>query len=611
MKANAYSGDLIKIEKYEVTMEVQTTREVVVAERITVKFLQGGLTMFYRSLPKEGCSYKEVQATCAGNDAFYYDVIDNPDMSGFIDVECIGNVYKGAIWTYDITYVMTPNEGKTNGMIIDVIGYGWSVPLYDVDVEVHFPEKANINAVYCGEFGTSEQAEYTLSEDGKRLFFHADELEMTYTSVYNERMAKGVTVDFTLPAGVLDGYVGTRIFTENMWKLLLGALVCVGIALFVFLVRPRREMITTVHIKPPKDMSPLLMGKILDGSVDNEDITSMIYYFAHKGYLHINLEDEDDPELIRRVEALPEGVPAHEKTLFNGLFAEGKVRSNGFCCVKCSQLVTKFYEATEKAKLQTQPPKPMYERKSVFGFVLGGIVGFLFALLGGYLMGKRIGGGYSYFFGGFLLLPIAVNLFLGYIRENYRYKWKWGKRFGMLLAQLGVSAACIAIFSVFFAHHFTTGWERLVLCLGGVLPSLITQATLSRTEKYTKVLGDILGFKQFIVATEEDKIKFMLEENPELYYEVLPYAQVLGVTDEWEEKFANITLAPPAWCVGYRMTVFDYMLINRSLRVSMMRGMAEATKKASGGGHIGFGGGGGSFGGFGGGGFGGGGGGAR
>ena len=61
------------------------------------------------------------------------------------------------------------------------------------------------------------------------------------------------------------------------------------------------------------------------------------------------------------------------------------------------------------------------------------------------------------------------------------------------------------------------------------------------------MLGEILGFKEFITVTEEDKIKFMLEDNPELFYDILPYAQVLGVTKEWEDKFKNILLQPPSW----------------------------------------------------------------
>ena len=160
-----------------------------------------------------------------------------------------------------------------------------------------------------------------------------------------------------------------------------------------------------------------------------------------------------------------------------------------------------------------------------------------------------------------------------------------------------------------------TGYEKAFLSIGVFLTAFITSNKLSRTEEYRKDLGDILGFKDFIVATEEDKIKVMLQKDPELYYDVLPYAQVLGVTDEWESKFKNLLVQPPSWYYSTGdLTFFDCYLISRCLNRSMMLSMARmATEAASkgAGSFVGRSGGGGSFGGFGGGGFGGGGGGAR
>jgi uncharacterized membrane protein len=161
---------------------------------------------------------------------------------------------------------------------------------------------------------------------------------------------------------------------------------------------------------------------------------------------------------------------------------------------------------------------------------------------------------------------------------------------------------------------FLTEYEKAVIASVAFGSALLTQGALTREEKYCQTLGQILGFKDFIVVTEEEKIKFMLEENPELYYKILPYAQVLGVTDVWEDKFKGLTIEPPSWCVSSDATWFDYYLIHRSLNRSMMMSMARAAASAanSGGGrYVGRSGGGGSFGGFGGGGFGGGGGGIR
>ena len=125
------------------------------------------------------------------------------------------------------------------------------------------------------------------------------------------------------------------------------------------------------------------------------------------------------------------------------------------------------------------------------------------------------------------------------------------------------------------------------------------------------MLGRILGFKQFIEFTERDKIEFMLKENPELYYNILPYAQVLNVTDAWTDKFKGLKLTMPSYCSVGHVDVFDCLVwssLYHSFNHSVSANMASRPKGSYGGG-VGKGGfGGGVGGGFGGGGFGGGGG---
>ena len=625
VKASAF-GDVIEVQNYDVDLTVRADRKVEIKENIRVKFLESGLTMFYRSLPLEKARYTNITASCAGNDEFFYTVEDNPDTSDFIDINCVGGAKRGNVWTYSLSYTVEHGGNEVeNGMHIDVIGYGWSVPLNDVSVQMHFPAAIGENdlKLYSGGYGAEgneANVAVQLSADRKTLSLTTDRLDVVYNDYYGERMAEGISVQFTLAAGTLQDYTSTRIFTEGMGKIVIGAVIALSLAVLAFLFTPsKKEIITTVNIKAPDEMDPMKMGKLIDGTVDNEDVTSMIYYFAHKGYLIIDLADEDDPRLIRKVEALPTTEAVHARTLFNGLFAhadreviEGKTPFDPDTEVvfsRVSRLKHKFYESADKAIKQT-PKLKMYEPTSVLWYVLGSVIGLLYGFLAPLVSSFAIGGGYAYFGGVVFFVPIAVILILGLLKENYRYKWKKSVLFGMTAGQIGVAAAFALIFIAFFASYVLTGYERLVISVCALLPSFFTLGKLVRTEKYRKMLGQILGFKDFIVVTEEEKIKFMLEEYPELYYKVLPYAQVLGVTDEWEEKFANITLAPPDWCMGSQMTFFDYMIINRCMTRAMITALARP-ESSGGGSFIGRSGGGGGFGGFGGGGFGGGGGGAR
>lgn len=599
-RAVADSGDVMTIGRYDIDMTVQTDRKVVVNETIVMTANKAG-KKFTRSLPLEGNRYFNLSATCVGENAETY--IENGD--GFLDLVCELPTAAGTTRTYEISYTMEQPRGDIqNGMQIDVVGFGWTVPLNNVTVTMHFPDAATIEKAMIARYGQDEirktfDEEY-LSGDGKTLTLKAARLETYYNFEYDERVAEGIYVRFTLAEGVLQSYASTQIFPDGVWRIFVIGGVCLVVAFLIGVVlRKREEIITTVNVTAPDNMDPMKMGKLIDGNVDNEDITSMIYYFAHKGYLTIDFSDEENPSFTKLVECLPEESATHEKTLFNGLFQRGTT-------VRVSDLKERFYVSAEKAKKQLLMPK-MYEKKSVLAFLSGGILAFLMALILPIWLGReRIGCGYTYILGLVFILPIVLIWGFESVRENNRYKWKKGRRFAFFLIELLIAAIASIIFIFAFASHIMTRWEKLYLSVFVMLTTLITKGVLSRTEEYKQSLGQILGFKDFIVVTEEEKIKFMLKENPQLYYKVLPYAQVLGVTNEWEKKFKGILLEPPTWCYGARFDVFDYLILNACLRNAMR--VAMIRPQAKGGSFVGRSGGGGSFGGFGGGGFGGGGG---
>lgn len=604
--ASAATSAGYTVNSYDVEMTVQKDRKIVVKELIDISISTDRAFTFYRSLPLEGDRYSDLYAKCEGNEAFSFSIADNPDVSGFMDINCTGGIYSGANWTYEFGYTLEISGNDVeNGMALDVIGFGWYVPLNNVTVSVEFPSALEEYTVHSGAYGSEGNnagVSSTFHEETNTLVLQAERLDLAYNGYYEERMAEGITLLFTLPEGALSSYTATRVFTGETALILL---VCVAVVALAYLCarlcRTKRELITTVNIKAPDGMDPLQMGKLLDGIADGEDVTSMIYYFADKGYLSINLSDEDDPVLLKNGD-LPETAPAHQKTLFKGLFKNGNE-------IAVSSLKYKFYESADSAKEQLSARTiPRYEKKSLLGtaacVLLSVLTAFLLPLVAGFI---RIGHGYFYWQGVIVAIPAVVVCLIEIWRRSYRYKWNKGKSLGVLLAELVVCAIAAVAFSYLFAEHILTGIQTACLVLSVCLCGLIAPTTLSWTEKYCDTLGQILGFKDFIVHTEEDKIKFMLEESPELYYHILPYAQVLGVSDEWEKKFEKILIEPPSWCVSTHMTVFDYMILNRCIRRATISMMMRPQKN----GRVGRSGGGGRFGGFSGGGRGGGGGGLR
>jgi hypothetical protein len=82
--------------------------------------------------------------------------------------------------------------------------------------------------------------------------------------------------------------------------------------------------------------------------------------------------------------------------------------------------------------------------------------------------------------------------------------------------------------------------------LCGLLMLLMLPLFKKRTDYGLSVLGRVLGLKNFIEKVEKRKLEMMVEDDPQYFYSVLPYAYVMGVSDKWAKQFENIAVEPPS-----------------------------------------------------------------
>ncbi|MCR4953075.1 MAG: DUF2207 domain-containing protein [Treponema sp.] len=73
---------------------------------------------------------------------------------------------------------------------------------------------------------------------------------------------------------------------------------------------------------------------------------------------------------------------------------------------------------------------------------------------------------------------------------------------------------------------------------------------IKMTPYNVEITGKLLGLKDFIKFAEMPRLKVLLDDNPEYFYDVLPYAIVFGLEDEWIKRFKDITVKEPAWYSG-------------------------------------------------------------
>ncbi len=600
VSASAAGATDFTIDKYDVCYDVGRDRKISVKEKITVYFTGYNSHGIIRDLTIDnGISYRNIRAQCLDSTDFD----PTTKYESYDDYEIIAVYLRGdgrttnQQRTYLLEYDMIVPALKEEGYLpLDVIGFGWQAKIGNVTVQVTLPAEPLQVAVYSGKANTKgNDANVSLTKNGQ-------EITLTVSELGEEN---GITLDLGFDKGVLTEYDDLTL----LWVAIAAALV-VAISFVAKFLIGKKIVIPTVNFTAPDDMDPLRMGKLIDNSVDNEDMGALIFYFAEKRYLTIDMsENEDDPILRSTETPLPTDAPNHQKLMYNGLF-------HGRNEVRVSQLKNSFYQTADAV------------RKNVYGFTngmyskrsIGLILLFCFITFLGTGVFAFLYNGISL---GFMLLQpvslvapvisLSASCICSVVAEQRRYKWSIGKRLGLRLGGLLVSSL-IALFAWWL---FTVGFEpiqtlsQIILILAAGLSGLILGYTLDNTDEYHEVLGQIVGFKNFILYTEKDRIQFMLEENPQLYYHILPYAQVLGVTDEWTEKFKGIDIQPPE-NISYNTgdVLFNCMLyralfrsFNRTMTASMI-----SRPSSSGSDRIGGGFGGGSGGGFGGGGFGGGGG---
>ena len=124
--------------------------------------------------------------------------------------------------------------------------------------------------------------------------------------------------------GFKEGTLTTFFDFTPYWYIIIGAVLLLFIIAVKFLFFNKRKILPVVNFEAPDEMSPLLMGKLIDNTVNADDITSMIYYWADNGYIKINLDDKDEPTLIRIYKSLPAQTPEYEKTLFDEMFRKSE-----------------------------------------------------------------------------------------------------------------------------------------------------------------------------------------------------------------------------------------------------------------------------------------------
>lgn len=509
--------------------------------------------------------------------------------------------YVQGINTYTINYKFIIGDDRItefDQFYYNIIGTSWDTTISNVSFKLTLPnaveqdEKLN---VYYGEYGSTAGFEISPDITGKVF-----EYSFPHTFMAFEGLSARIVFE--------QGYFSTsrNIVMDILILILLLSFIGFGFLLYQKF-NNKQILVPVVNFTVLNNLPPCDVGYIIDGYVDNKDIASLIVYWAQKGFLNIvnvaKKANKEDFELVK-VKDADESMTSYEKKIFDKIFNKDEV--------KLSSVGERIAQSVLEAKVSIidKHEKETFNNKSSFSrnlLVFISAMALAITTLKINLYAVQI---FKLAFGiGLSVLWYLIAIWALYTFDN---KYKNGKSKSIFFFVLW--AIILVVFCFVTYDNYADPFMLTFIC---ILPSVISLALALkvniRTKKGMEQLGHLLGFRQFIEFTEKDRIELLAKEDPQMFYNILPYAYVLGVSNIWINKFEKIVIPAPNWYVS-NVGVFDYLVFRSMFNSIMLTSLVNVSYKPKvdsvrthgvGGGFGGFG----SGGGFSGGGFGGGGGG--
>ncbi len=484
---------------------------------------------------------------------------------------------------YQISYTL--NMGNDNipdydELYLNLIGLQWDTLIRQARFEIVFPKAFDTTRYNLtgGRQGSTDNTLFTHSVDGNIIRAATTRVLQPY---------EGVTLRVELPEGY---FVGAREIRDNFYRnMYIFLFFSLALAIFLWFRYGRDSLVVIpVEFTPPEGMTPAETGYIIDGYTDIKDITSLLIYWADKGFMAIEEVDKKNFRFIK-LKPLPPEAKSFEKTFFDDLF---KNRDQ----VETSELKFTFAESLKFAQkdvtdfFREDPEKRIFTRESRWARTFISLLIFLTAGILTWKVALEFGGDSA---PRFILAGIAgvvVVLITGAIQFTLD---KWNvigpvKRLFLLI----LSAIPLLIVTIIILA-FAGGIPQLLLLslfsfLAIAVLTVFSFIARKRTERGIDLLGKILGLKDFIKRAELDRLKMLVEENPQYFYNVLPYAYSLGLSEKWAKNFTEIVTPPPDWYRGNTSYSggFTPVLFASSLNNAMRTTQANmaAVKGSSGGG---------------------------
>ena len=434
--------------------------------------------------------------------------------------------------TYIIKYSYDIGNDPVKGMdefYLNLVGSEWDCPIYKTTFAITFPEPLeNIDSVgfTAGYHGSTSREGIIITDKGDNY------IKGEYTKILSP--GESLTTRVELP----EGYFETNI--NFLAYGMIGGMILAMIVAAIILIKDKQsyDIVDTVEFFPPNDINSLEAGALFDLSADSDDVISLLFYLANKGYINIE-EDVFDKRNYKLIKVKDyDGSNELEKTFMEGLFSGAEE-------VEKREVEGRFYRTI--SQLQTMANASLKPYLKAHGKEYWILFLFNFVILMGFFLRCGISVSSLKF-----LVTIPVSLFLSMgittstsvpitIWINIQFKVMM-----IIFAVVLMKPDAVSLLFINGLESFITILSVVSVCIMSICMSLLNR----RNEEGLRIKGQLNGFKEFLVTAEKEKLEELVEDDPSYFFDILPFTYALGVSEKWVRKFEGLKIEPPEWYSG-------------------------------------------------------------
>lgn len=508
------------VKNLEVVVKVQEDGSFIVSENIDVYFTDRAHGII-RAIPKKGDKIKDVFATNV-NAIYTTGGILNVQF-GDPDNLVIGDV------NYKLKYKTIPKKAMDE-FYLDIVGNKWETDINQATFKVIMPKTFDSKKVqiYSGGYGSETNKNH--------VSYSVENNVITGHTTKKLKPKEGIGIFIFLPKG----YFKNSMFLEKQICIFLISLFTLFVYFIWYLYGKEDHVTPVVTFYPPKNLDALDSEVILKMKASERGFVSYIIELASKNY--IKIDEQKNSFTLTKLQENCTKLSKREEKIINIIFG------NKTSVTKDELSVSRtFYKKVDDILLDVNDSmEKIFCRDSIDfrTYILPVLLTICTVYTTAYALNNYDSNGIFVIFLSFSLFLVLVSTF--YFSKNIMQK------------------AIYSIILLVFVSIFCKG-----VVLFGIICSVVCAVCIIELPKRStygnKILGELLGLKHFIKTAEKNKLEKMIRNNPSYFYNILPYAYLLDVSDVWINQFEDI-FAKYTECNGAHFTSSSFSNFTNSMQ---------------------------------------------